>query len=52
MIERLTDPEVHILAGLATALQAEYVTEAEDPWLGSPFAWIRTRQSRQRGKIG
>jgi hypothetical protein len=25
---------------------------AEDPWLGSPFAWIRTRQSRQRGAIG
>lgn len=23
-----------------------------DPWQGSPFAWIRTRPSRQRGKIG
>ncbi len=52
MIDRMTDPDVQVLAGLSTALQAEYISEAEDPWLGSPFAWIRTRSSRQRGKIG
>lgn len=52
MIDRITDPDVQILAGLSTALQAEYVSEVEDPWLGSPFAWIRERPSRQRGKIG
>jgi hypothetical protein len=30
----------------------EYVKGADDPWLGSPFAWIKTRPSRQVGSIG
>lgn len=28
------------------------MTDAHDQWRGSPFAWILTRPSRQRGKIG
>lgn len=31
---------------------ADYVNPAEDPWAGSPFAWIKARPSRQVGKIG
>ncbi len=30
----------------------DYVDPAKDPWIGSPFAWIRTRPSRQVGTIG
>lgn len=47
----IADPEVNVLAGLATALQAEY-TEEGLAWHGSPFAWIKTRPSRQIGTIG
>lgn len=49
----ITDPDVGILAGIAGTLRADYVKEgADDPWAGSPFAWIKTRPSRQVGKIG
>lgn len=42
-----------MLASIATTLEGDYVREgAEDPWAASPFAWIRTRPSRQVGKIG
>ena len=36
----------------SAALMGEYVKGADDPWLGSPFAWIKTRPSRQVGSIG
>ena len=53
MAKPISDPEVQILAAIASALKADYVHEgAEDPWLGSPFAWIRTRPAGQVGKIG
>lgn len=53
MARSISDPEVQILASVASTLKADYVHEgADDPWLGSPFAWIRTLPSRQRGKIG
>jgi len=49
----IKDPEVQLLATIASTLKADYVREgAHDPWAGSPFAWIRTRPSRQVGKIG
>ncbi len=49
----ITDPDVGILAGIAGTLRSDYVKEgADDPWAGSPFAWIKTRPSRQIGKIG
>jgi hypothetical protein len=52
-MNRITDPDVLRLASLASTLKGDYVREgASDPWAGSPFAWIRTRSSRQRGKVG
>jgi len=49
----IEDPEVLMLASIASALKSDYVREGvDDPWEGSPFAWIRTRPSRQVGKIG
>ncbi|GEM82629.1 MULTISPECIES: hypothetical protein [Meiothermus] len=47
----IKDPEVSILASISQALQAEYQSENRE-WEGSPFAWIRTRPSRQVGAIG
>jgi hypothetical protein len=44
-------PEVQILAGLASTMEAEYTSE-DAAWIGSPFAWIKTRPSRQVGAIG
>lgn len=53
MQDKIKDPEVQLLAALASTLKADYVREgAHDPWAGSPFAWIRTCPSRQVGKIG
>lgn len=50
-MNQITDPDVKILAGIAASLQAEYQADDKE-WLGSPFAWIKTRPSRQVGKIG
>ncbi len=47
----IVDGDVHLLAGLAAALQGEYDT-GDEQWRGSPFAWIKARPSRQVGKIG
>jgi hypothetical protein len=50
---QIRDPEVLMLATIAGTLKGDYVREGpDDPWAGSPFAWIRTRPSRQVGKIG
>ena len=48
---RITDPDVQALAAIATTLQIDS-EDQDSSWLGSPFAWIRTRQSKQRGVIG
>jgi hypothetical protein len=49
----IRDSEVLTLATIASTLKRDYVREGgNDPWAGSPFAWIRTRPSRQVGKIG
>ena len=48
---KIVDPDVRILAGLSLALEAEYVSENQE-WADSPFAWIKTRPSRQVGAIG
>jgi len=48
----ITDPDVQILAALSASIQQDYVDPAEDPWAGSPFGWILTRPSRQKGAIG
>jgi hypothetical protein len=50
-VRAITDPEVAALAMISTTLAAEY--SAEDLiWTGSPFAWIKSRPSRQIGTIG
>ena len=50
-LSQITDPDVKILAGIALSLEADYLADDES-WRGSPFAWIKTRPSRQVGKIG
>ncbi|MBE0433954.1 hypothetical protein IBX73_10890 [candidate division WOR-3 bacterium] len=50
---RIYDPEIQMLATIAGTLKGDYVREGLDnPWAMSPFAWIKTRPSRQVGKIG
>ena len=51
MKRRIINGDVKVLASIAQGLQADYVSN-DQAWNGSPFAWIRTRPSRQRGKIG
>ncbi len=47
----ITDADVLILASCSQTLQADYAGE-EAQWVGSPFAWIKSRPSRQVGVIG
>lgn len=37
MINRISDPDVALLAGIAMTLTADYAAGADDPWEGSPF---------------
>lgn len=47
------DPDLALLVAIAATLKEDYVlVGALDPWAASPFAWIKTRPSRQRGRIG
>lgn len=48
---RALSPEVQLLAGIASTLEADYTSD-DVGWAGSPFAWIKTRPSRQVGAIG
>lgn len=48
----IRDNDARRLAGIAADLREDYTDPAEDIWTKSPFGWIRTRSSRQRGKIG
>ena len=45
------DSDLKILMSLSQALHQEYLSENEE-WKESPFAWIKTRPSRQIGAIG
>lgn len=48
---KFTDTEASSLADISERLRPEY--EAADAmWIGSPFAWIKSRPSRQVGAIG
>ena len=51
MTGHITDPDVQILASISSTLHRDYI-EDEDEWVHSPFGWIKTRPSRQVGKIG
>ena len=45
--------ELEEFISVAGKLRTQYVEEgALDPWASSPFGWIRSRPSRQVGKIG
>jgi len=46
------DPDVALLATISATIMTDYVNPTQDPWAGSPFAWIKTRPSRQVGAIG
>jgi len=48
----IRDKDVQILAGLSVGLRSEYTDSGRIDWVRSPFAWIKTRPSRQVGKIG
>ena len=48
----LADPDLRLLAAISATLMSDYITPENDPWSGSPFAWIKTRPSRQVGSIG
>ena len=41
-----------ILVSVSNQLKNSYMRGYDDPWVSSPFAWIKTRPSRQVGKIG
>lgn len=45
------DPEFQILADTSTKLVAKHSSD-DATWSGSPFEWIRSRPSRQKGAIG
>jgi len=48
---QITDPDVRAFAAISGLLSVEY-QQGDDPWTGSPFAWIKSQQSRRRGKVG
>lgn len=48
---RIEDAEFRILASISQALQVDDASE-DSRWEGSPFRWIKSRSSRQRGAIG
>lgn len=49
-IRRISDADVQLLASIASTLHPDYAAD-DLAWEGSPFAWIRSRPSRQRGAI-
>jgi hypothetical protein len=51
-VPQISDPEVQVLATLSGTLAVDYVRAEDDPWVGSPFAWILNQPSRSRGAIG
>ena len=48
-MSRTNDPEVCKLIGIADELSKVYENDQE-AWNNSPFAWLKTLQSRRRGK--
>jgi len=47
----IKNKDVELLASIATGLRVDY-GQRDLAWKDSPFAWIKTRPSRQIGKIG
>lgn len=48
----MRDPDARLLATLSKQLEIEYSAPEHDPWKGSPFAWILSKPSRQKGSVG
>lgn len=52
-LRKILDEDVRIFASLASAIASDYLVQDDDPWVGSPFEWVkRLPSSRQRGAIG
>jgi hypothetical protein len=49
MTPQIRVPEVQRLADIAVGLSKDYRTD-NDPWAGSPFAWLKNIPSGTRGK--
>ncbi len=51
--DKIKDNHVSILANIANEIKNQYIRDKHnDPWVNSPFGWIRTCSSRRIGKIG
>jgi hypothetical protein len=48
----ISDAEVQQLAAISAMIAPDYAPDANDPWLGSPFKWIKSQPSRTVGAIG
>ncbi len=48
----MKDKEIALLARVSLGLRGRYKQSRLRQWRGSPFAWILSYSSRQRGKIG
>lgn len=49
----IANPDYVSISSIAVQLEPEYVSDRElQLWLNSPFYWIKSRPSRQIGKIG
>jgi len=48
----ISDPDVKLLAMLSQSMMEDYLDSDDTSWANSPFDWIRSRPSRQRGAIG
>lgn len=46
-----SESEAILLGKISEELQSEYESD-DSAWIGSPFAWIKARPSRQKGAIG
>ena len=50
-MKSIVEVDVRMLAGIAATLEGDYAG-SDANWIGSPFAWIKARPSRQIGAIG
>lgn len=48
----INDADTRLLADVSSTLETEYLPGGDNPWEGSPFAWILSTPSRRRGAIG
>ena len=51
-MNRIIDEETRVVASLSELIMDEYVDLETSAWDESPFNWIRSRPSRQKGSIG